>query len=309
MNKNNIIKFIKSFGGIYIPMGLSKGVLFGAMAGCIMVKYLYGMDCLWWEKFLIGFAFSFIITIIRLFLSKKNNNMDSKIDSSSNNFDNAKIIKKVVKFIKKFIICGSIWIGVVLGFGYFNSIYCEPTDGASNNSGGTNTDKQIDTGNNIVKEKSESDDKSYNISGSVAKGMIKEAVQGAVEGIGNVLPAAIGGMAGASLGNAIIKGTSKLPPMQKATIGVLTAVAGGFGVTVATGLGSKVVKAVTNSTDNASSGSESTVKKMGTGAEGDAFIPSVLERVEELSPLVMILNYEIILSFLILVHMSILILI
>lgn len=44
-------------------------------------------------------------------------------------------------------------------------------------------------------------------------------------------------------------------------------------------------------------------------SESDAFVPSVLERVEELSPLVMILNYEIILGFLILVHMSILILI
>lgn len=101
MNKNNIINFIKSFGGISFPLDLSKGLLFGAMAGSIMVKYLYGMDCLWWEKLLIGFVFSYIITIIRLFLSKKNNNMDSKIDSS-NNCDNTKKMEKVVKFIKGF---------------------------------------------------------------------------------------------------------------------------------------------------------------------------------------------------------------
>lgn len=69
-----------------------------------------------------------IITIIRLFLSKKINNMDSKIDSN-NNCDNTKKMEKVVKFIKKFIIWLSIWIGVALGFGYFNSIYCDSTDG------------------------------------------------------------------------------------------------------------------------------------------------------------------------------------
>ena len=81
--------------------------------------------------------------------------MDSKIDSN-NNCDNTKKMEKVVKFIKKFIIWLSIWIGVALGFGYFNSIYCDSTDGVSN-SGGTNTDKQIDAVKNIVKEKSESD--------------------------------------------------------------------------------------------------------------------------------------------------------
>ena len=58
-NNNNIIKFIKTFRCISFPLDLSKGLLFGALAGCIMVKYLYGMDCLWWEKLLIGFVFSY----------------------------------------------------------------------------------------------------------------------------------------------------------------------------------------------------------------------------------------------------------
>lgn len=79
----------------------------------------------------------------------------------------------------------------------------------------------------------------------MAKGLIKEAVQGAVEGIGNAVPTLIGGMAGASLGSAIIKSAWKLPPVQKAALGVATAVIGGLGVTVATGLVKEAVKNLT----------------------------------------------------------------
>ena len=82
-----------------------------------------------------------------------------------------------------------------------------------------------------------SDDNSYQFGGSVGKGIIKEAVQGAVEGISNAAPTVIGGIAGASLGGAIMKSAGKLPPVQKAIIGVTTAVFGSLGVWAATGFG------------------------------------------------------------------------
>jgi hypothetical protein len=80
-------------------------------------------------------------------------------------------------------------------------------------------------------------------------------------------------------------------------------------VTVASGLGRAVLK--NKSTEGESSVSvvltNSSSDVSGTKRWGDGFIVSVLEQGEELTPLEMILNIEIIISLLILVHMSILI--
>jgi hypothetical protein len=93
-------------------------------------------------------------------------------------------------------------------------------------------------------------------------------------------------------------------------LGVGTAVAEAFGVHVVTGLATEVVKKVSKSTEGASSGSGSNISSS-TGGNGknvkDFIIPSILEK--ELSPLEMILNYEIILCVLILVQICIIILI
>ena len=67
------------------------------------------------------------------------------------------------------------------------------------------------------------------------------------------------------------------------------------------------VKEVESSGSGIGSGSEVSGSKGGNGVDG--YIASVLEKGDELSPLQMILNYEIIFGLLILVHMSILILI
>jgi hypothetical protein len=76
--------------------------------------------------------------------------------------------------------------------------------------------------------------------------MIKEAVGGIVAGINSAAPPVIGGIVGASLGKAVIKASAGLPPVQKAILGVGTAVLGGFGVTVATTLGKEVSNPMTN---------------------------------------------------------------
>jgi hypothetical protein len=71
--------------------------------------------------------------------------------------------------------------------------------------GGDSSNGNDNTGNNTVKGKNENEEKSFNISGTVSKGMIKESVEGIVAGISNAAPPVIGGLAGAVLGKAIIQ--------------------------------------------------------------------------------------------------------
>jgi hypothetical protein len=74
--------------------------------------------------------------------------------------------------------------------------------------------------------------------------VIKEAVEGAIDGISKVVPVIVGGMVGGSLGVAAIKASRSLPPIQKAAVGIGTAILGSFGVTGATGLAKELVKNV-----------------------------------------------------------------
>jgi len=299
------------------------------------------VDLMWWDKFLFGFSVSLIITGVKHVILAKDNqenndnakvNKDSKDSNDSkynnnnnknnnnrldyktdNNLDNKKVkfIKNFINnFIKKFIFWLFIYLVMGLGFGYFSSIYCEPTDSVSNNSGENNKDNKIDSGNNVEKGKEKAKTDDYTISASVAKGIVKEAVEGAVEGISKVVPTVVGGFVGGSLGVAAIKHANSLPPVQKAMLGVGTAVIGAFGVNVATGLGKSVVTNASKSTGAESSVSGSNISSS-TGAKGenvkDFIIPSIFEK--ELSPLETILNSEIILCVLILVHMCFIILI
>jgi|SRR5882762_2663390 len=114
--------------------------------------------------------------------------------------------------------------------------------------------------------------------------MIKEAVEGAVEGISNAIPAAVGGMVGGSLGVAVIKASKSLPPVQKAIVGVGTAVVGAFSVSTATGVSKELVKNLTSSKEDAKplSVSSESNNKSGSGDSGnDGFIASVLESGDE----------------------------
>jgi len=110
---------------------------------------------------------------------------------------------------------------------------------------------------------------SYNISANVDKGAVKEAVLGAIEGISNAVPVIVGGMVGGSLGAAAIKASKSLPPIQKAALGVGTAIVGSFGVTSATGIAKELVKNVSKRTEEANPLSVSSVSNNKTGS-GDS---------------------------------------
>ena len=190
-------------------------------------------------------------------------------------------------------------------YSFFSKVNCNSNSNSYSNS---SNDVNNVTEKNIAKEISKSQENSYS-SFSNAKGIVKGAAQGVVEGIGNVIHAVIGGMVGASLGASIIKASGKLPPVQKAALGVATAVAGWIGVTIGTGLGREFVKNVSKtkevgSSESSGSGSNVSASK---GVYGYIYIFSVLE--DELSPLQMILNYELISCILIFVHIIIIILI
>ena len=334
------------------PFNVTTIVLYSMMVGVIMVKFSFNCSWWsWWDRFLFAFSINFSFTIIKEMLNSKEekkdkikidseNDKEKKINNSSTNIecstnfkesnnikenikniikDNKnsnenkdkknKFINRLVKFIINIILGLIIYLVVGVEFGYFNGIYCEPTDGESNNNVNSNKDNKITSENKDVKGK-EAD--SYNITANVGKGMIKEAVEGAVEGISNVIPTAVGGMVGGSLGVAVINASKSLPPLQKAIIGVVTAAAGAFSVSTATGLAKELVKTVSNSKEDAKPLSVSSVSnnKLISGDNGkDDFIASVLENGDELSPLQRILNYEIILGILILVHMGLVILI
>jgi hypothetical protein len=222
---------------------------------------------------------------------------DSKcnnIDKRGNNLDN-KIVKFIIKLILIFIWWLIIYLVTGFGFGIFSGIYCEGGDGVSNSGEGN---KEV-----MDKGKEKSDD--YNI--SIAKEMVKEAVEGVIDGISKVVPTVVGGMVGGTLGAAVVNSSKSLPPAQKALFGLGTAIAGAFGVPIASGLGTAAVKNISNSKEGASSLSGSNISSS-TGDGGnvkDFIISSILEK--ELSPLEMILNSEILLCVLLLVHIFIIV--
>ena len=237
------------------------------VAVIIIVPNFYLMNIKWWIKFFIGFSISFIITI------KINTKMDF----------NYYILNVIKIFIWRMIVFVILWICLGIYFD-LNTIYCDDTDDDTSNDNNNNNNNSKDT-----------NDKSYLYSGSVDKGIIKEAVQGVVEGIGNIVPVVVGGIAGAGLGGAIIKSTSGLPPLQKAALGVATAIGGSLGVSVSSAVGKEIAKNIINTHENVTDSSDK--------------IASILEFGDNMSPLQALLNYEIVICLLILFHIVILILI
>ena len=325
---------------IKTPVLLSNIILYGVIGGVIIFKnVLVDYSCFtWWDKFLFAIFVSFIFTVIKRLIKNKGfnkdkggnhsepimkdivNNKGNKITSSKDNNINIndnkdednkvlknKLSNKLVKFIINIILGLFIYLWVGIEFGFFNTIYCDSTDGDNNNTVDSNKNNKSASENKDVKGKNKED--SYNISANVGKGMIKEAVEGAIEGIGKSVPVIIGGMVGGSLGVAAINASKSLPPVQKAAVGVVTAIVGSFGVTSATGIAKELVKNVSKSKEEENPVNVSSVSnnKTGSGDSGkDGLIPSILESGDELSPLQMILNYEIILGILILLHICIL---
>ena len=293
---------------IKTPVLLSNIILYGVIGGVIIFKnVLVDYSCFtWWDKFLFAIFVSFIFTVIKRLIKNKGFNKDKGGNHSEPIMKN-KLSNKLVKFIINIILGLFIYLWVGIEFGFFNTIYCDSTDGDNNNTVDSNKNNKSASENKDVKGKNKED--SYNISANVGKGMIKEAVEGAIDSIGKTVPVIIGGMVGGSLGVAAINASKSLPPVQKAAVGVVTAIVGSFGVTSATGIAKELVKNVSKSKEEENPVNVSSVSnnKTGSGDSGkDGLIPSILESGDELSPLQMILNYEIILGILILLHICIL---
>jgi len=207
----------------------------------IIVKIFYMPDSLWCANFILGFVISFVVSILK---NKKDNKKDTNNtkDTKDTKMFFISYIRDIVKFIKKFILKVTILVSLFTVadscFGIFKTICEDPTD-SGNNSDGGNNDQNKGPVTNIEKDKGKTEDNSdtSNLSLSAAKRMITDAVQGAVEVMGNAVPTLIGGMAGANMGKAMIKFAGKLPPIQKGAFWVGTAIVGSLALTVATVFG------------------------------------------------------------------------
>jgi hypothetical protein len=151
-----------------------------------------------------------------------------RLDKGENN----KIVNDISIFITVIVILLiNIVTNVGIGFDLIPTVYYDEGDVIVTE--GTN--------NNIEK-----DDKNYHF--SISKKFVKEGFDSVLKVLSDSLPEIIGGFGGAKIGTAIIKGTGKLPPVQRAALGIVT---GGLGA-VAIGLGGTIVKNVRNFTESVS---------------------------------------------------------
>jgi hypothetical protein len=91
------------------------------------------------------------------------------------------------------------------------------------------------------KSKLENDDKSYHF--SISKKFVKDGMESVLTVLSDSLPEIISGLGGAKIGSATIKGTSKLPQVQRGVLGVLT---GGAGAIALGFWGSLVINIIKN---------------------------------------------------------------
>jgi hypothetical protein len=269
------------------------------------------MDGKWWSKFFIGFVITFVITFY------KDKKMVSLTWQNLNNF-----IGKGSIFI---LICSAAAASLGICFDLFNTIYCDDDSETENDNDKEGNNKESQ---NKGKEKediaaakkndhnsgsSQAAANSHQYSGSVDKGIVKEAVEGVIEGIGNFAPGVIGSLAGAKLGSAIIKSTN-LPPLQKAGLGVLTAASGAAGIILATNSAKNLTMNLNKKYEKSKTDSErllsmSQNSDTDTDTDTDIDISSILEYGDEISPLQALLNNEIAILLLIIIHMVIILLV
>jgi len=288
----------------------------------------------WFSSFaIIGFVISYIINLYKN--EKKNLLQQGGLVSLSAYKAEAKVAlpsqaSHFFSFIINFIWKGIIFIlGLSLGisFDLFNTIYCDETDSE------TETDTEENNKESKNKNKGKDDDQkkdssnyenSYKYSGSIDKGVVAslEAVEGVVEGVGKVLPELFAAATGAKLGSAIIKSAAAAAfaaaPLLKAGLGILTAAASSAGLSVALNVAKEINKNIISKANSSSSircqnsDSErllSKIKDNDKDINTDFDIPSILEYGDVLSPLQNLLNNEIAILLLILIHIFIIIMV
>src|SRR5579885_2565274 len=162
----------------------------------------------WWSKFIIGFVISFVIT---LYKDELKNLALGRVKPSS--AEASQFFNFIFNFILKFSIFIIICLSLGICFDLFNIIYCDETDSE------TETDTEKEENNKKSQNKGKDDDQkkdssqnenSYNYTGSVEKGIVKEVLDGVFEVIGKVIQNIAGAAAGAKLGSAIIKSSPGL---------------------------------------------------------------------------------------------------
>jgi len=174
-------------------------------------------------------------------------------------------------------------------FELLDTIYNDPTDEESQNSAQNNENSSKEVSNINVEPKDNKKD-SYHFSGSVEKNLMDKIL----DTVSNTAPSVMGVLGGVQLGKAVIK-SSGGTITQKAALGVGTAIGATLGLSSASVLSKAINKNI--------------LKKDDVDDGDDKSISSVLEFGENISPLQTLLNYEIVICFLILFHMVILILI
>ena len=295
--KNNLYK------GIVVPLLGYKGLLISIIVVSFIVKYVYGMDLVWWERMLQGLGFSLVISIIKNKLhgwyrdqkvlvkevgksvkkiennkniyneidNKKDKNKDKKnikVDKS-NEVNNSNKIEKIkvfiINLIKKIFNIGFIFL--IYSWLFNQSIYCEPTGGGENNSSNSNTNTNTNFDTNS--------DKNNDTDNNKVKGKEKEKNEDKSFNIS-------GHMSKGMIKEAV---EGMVAPTLEKSKGIEISVSG----------------------PNLSSSTKISSPEVIEESVKNFNIPSILEK--ELSPLEMILNSEIILSVLILLHICLIILI
>jgi hypothetical protein len=167
-----------------------------------------------YKGFIIGVIISKIISLKFSYFNRDKGEKNKKVKNIS-------VILTVIV-----ILFLSIVENVELGFDLIQRVYCDNEDVVVSDSTKSNIEK---------------DDNSYHF--SISKRFVKDGYDTVLKVLSDSLPEIIGGMGAAKIGATVIKATPKLPPLQRAVLGVFT---GGASM-IAIGLGGVVVKNVRQS--------------------------------------------------------------
>ena len=190
------------------------------------------LSMLVYNSFISQISIGFIIGIlISKIISEKFSQFNLYKGENNKNVKNTSIIITVIVVI----LLISIFANVEVGFDLIQRVYCD------------NEDDVVVSESNSTKSNIENDDNSYHF--SISKKFVKEGFESVLKVLTESLPEIIGGFGGAKFGVAVEKSSTKIPPIQRAALGVIS---GGAGM-IALGLGGTVVRNIRKSTAAAAS--------------------------------------------------------
>ena len=171
-------------------------------------------------KIYLGFIIGLIISN---YINRKYSKLKWDKGENNKNVKNTSIIITVIV-----VLLLSIVANVAIGFDLIPTVYCDDGDDVI----------VTDSKNSNI----EKDDNSYHF--SISKKFVKEGFDSVLKVLSDSLPEIIGGLGGAKIGATVVKTSTKLPPVQKAVLGVLTGGAGALAI----GLGGSIVRNIRQNT-------------------------------------------------------------